>query len=110
MAVYVNAVSTTTRSLSLLCPGVTDNRGKTPLDLAVKWNKTEVINYLQTLSTPEPGVCVCVYCTNMVWQLCVHNSHSCTDCMWSELILTVCVLTACVLQHAVFQSVIWFLS
>ncbi len=70
MAVYVNTVSTTTRSLSLLCPGVTDDDGKTPLDLAVEENETEVINYLQTPSPPKPGVC------NMVWQLCVRNIQS----------------------------------
>ena len=53
--VMVNAVSTTTRSLSLTCPGVTDDRGNTPLDLAVRRRKTEVADYLK--STPEPGMC-----------------------------------------------------
>ena len=57
--VMVNAVSTTTRSLSLTCPDVTDDIGKTPLDKAVRKGRTEVIDYLQSLqpSTPEPGMC-----------------------------------------------------
>ena len=57
--VMVNDVSTTTRSLSLTCPDVTDDDGRTPLDLAVEWRYTEVINYLRSLppSTPEPGMC-----------------------------------------------------
>ena len=57
--VMVNAVSTTTRSLSLTCPDVTDEDGDTPLDKAVQLGRTEVINYLQSLqpSTPEPGMC-----------------------------------------------------
>ena len=55
----VNAVSTTTRSLSLTCPDVTDKLGETPLDLAVQWGCTEVIDYLKSHqpSTPEPGMC-----------------------------------------------------
>ena len=58
--VMVNDVSTTTRSLSLTCPDVTDEDGDTPLDLAVQRGRTEVINYLQCLqpSTPEPGMCL----------------------------------------------------
>ena len=57
--VMVNDVSTTTRSLSLTCPDVTDVNDETPLDKAVRWGHTEVINYLQCLqpSTPEPGMC-----------------------------------------------------
>ena len=57
--VMVNDVSTTTRYLSLTCPDVTDDNGRTPLDLAVLLGRTEVINYLQCLqpSTPEPGMC-----------------------------------------------------
>ena len=59
------AVSTTTRSLSLTCPDVTDDDGMTPLDWAVRrdavhWGSTEVVDYLQSLqpSTPEPGMCL----------------------------------------------------
>ena len=58
--VMVNSVSTTTRSLSLTCPDVTDDDGDTPLDWAVQLGRTEVINYLRCLqpSTPEPGMCL----------------------------------------------------
>ncbi len=54
-----NAVSTTTRSLSLTCLDVTDDNGWTPLDLAIRWGKTEVVaDYLKSvLLTPEPGMC-----------------------------------------------------
>ncbi len=55
----VNAVSTTTKSLSLTCPDVTDRYGRTPLDIAVLFGgRTEVIDYLRSLqpSTPEPGM------------------------------------------------------
>ena len=57
--VMVNNVSTTTRSLSLTCPDVTDVFGKTPLDKAVLCRCTEVIDYLRSIqpSTPEPGMC-----------------------------------------------------
>ena len=57
--VMVNDVSTTTRSLSLTCPDVTDRTGKTPLDWAVLGRHTEVVEYLQSIqpSTPEPGMC-----------------------------------------------------
>ena len=57
--VMVNAVSTTTRSLSLTCPDVTDNAGRTPLDKAVWLGRTEVVDYLQSIqpSTPKPGMC-----------------------------------------------------
>ena len=56
--VMFNAVSTTTRSLSLTCLDVTDDYGITPLDKAVEWEKTEVADYLKPLvSTPEPGMC-----------------------------------------------------
>ncbi len=59
--VMVNAISTTTRSLSLTCPDVTDDAGETPLDLAVRYGQrghTEVADYLKPLvSTPEPGMC-----------------------------------------------------
>ena len=57
--VMFNTVSTTTRSLSLTCLDVTDDDGKTPLDEAVRWGKTEVADYLksQKPSTPEPGMC-----------------------------------------------------
>ncbi len=78
--IMVNAVSTTTRSLSLTCPDVTDVGGNTPLDLAklfvrtrslsltcpdvtddlaVRSGHTEIVDYLQSLqpSTPEPGMC-----------------------------------------------------
>ncbi len=56
--VMVNALSTTTRSLSLTCPDVTDDDGRTPLDLAVRWGNTEVADYLKSVvSTPEPGMC-----------------------------------------------------
>ena len=53
------AVSTTTRYLSLTCPDVTDDNDETPLDWAVQFGRTEVIDYLQPLqpSTPEPGMC-----------------------------------------------------
>ena len=58
--VMVNAVSTTTRSLSLTCSDVTDKYGKTPLDLAVDLGRTEVADYLRSLqpSTPKPGMCL----------------------------------------------------
>ena len=56
--IMVNAVSTTTRSLSLTCLDVTDDDGKTPLDKAVQRRHTEVADYLKPLvSTPEPGMC-----------------------------------------------------
>ncbi len=56
--VMVNAVSTTTRSLSLTCPDVTDDRGSTPLNTAVVMGHTEVADYLKSVvSTPEPGMC-----------------------------------------------------
>ena len=56
--VMVNAVSTTTRSLSLTCLDVTDVIGKTPLDKAVWYGRTEVADYLKSVvSTPEPGMC-----------------------------------------------------
>ncbi len=56
----VNDVSTTTRSLSLTCPDVTDDDGNTPLDWAVEWKRTEVVDYLQSLqpSIPKPGMCL----------------------------------------------------
>ncbi len=56
----VNAVSTTTRSLSLTCPDVTDRYGRTPLDWAVEYGSTEVADYLQSLqpSTPKAGMCL----------------------------------------------------
>ena len=55
--VMVNAVSTTTRSLSLTCLDVTDNGGETPLDSAVRYGRTEVADYLKSVvSTPEPGI------------------------------------------------------
>ncbi len=55
----VNDVSTTTRSLSLTCPDVTDDYGMTPLDKAVVCGLTDVANYLRSLQpyTPEPGMC-----------------------------------------------------
>ncbi len=56
--VMVNALSTTTRSLSLTCPDVTDNDGRTLLDYAVGYGHTEVADYLNSVvSTPEPGMC-----------------------------------------------------
>ena len=57
--VMVNDVSTTTRSLSLTCPDVTNDAGRTPLDYAVQCRCTEVIDYLKSHqpSTPEPGMC-----------------------------------------------------
>ena len=57
--VMVNDVSTTTRSLSLTCPDVTNDYGETPLDVAVWCDCTEVADYLRSLqpSTPEPGMC-----------------------------------------------------
>ena len=56
--VMFNAVSTTTRSLSLTCLDVTNDEGETPLDWAVEWGMTEVADYLKPLvSTPEPGMC-----------------------------------------------------
>ena len=58
--VMVNAVSTTTISLSLTCPDVTDEDGETPLDYAVDEGRTEVVDYLQSIrkpSTPEAGMC-----------------------------------------------------
>ena len=61
MYTNVNAVSTTTRSLSLTCTDVTNDDGNTPLDLAVQFGRTEVIEYLKSVrkaSTPEPGMCV----------------------------------------------------
>ena len=58
VTVMVNALSTTTRSLSLTCLDVTDDRGKTPLNMAVRRGNTEVIDYLKSVvSTPEPGMC-----------------------------------------------------
>ncbi len=57
--VMVNAVSTTTISLSLTCLDVTDDGGETPLDLAVEEGHTEVADYLQSVrkpSTPESGM------------------------------------------------------
>ena len=58
--VMVNDVSTTTRSLSLTCPDVTTNVGKTPLDWAVGFGYTEVVECLQSIqpSTPKPGMCL----------------------------------------------------
>ncbi len=61
MYTNVNAVSTTTRSLSLTCTDVTSDDGETPLDVAVQYGRTEVSEYLKSLrkpSTPEPGMCV----------------------------------------------------
>ncbi len=58
MYTNVNAVSTTTRSLSLTCTDVTNDRGDTPLDLAVQRRHTKVIEYLKSVRTPEPGMCV----------------------------------------------------
>ena len=56
--VMFNAVSTTTRSLSLTCLDVTDEDGWTPLNAAVLWGNTEVADYLKSVvSTPEPGMC-----------------------------------------------------
>ncbi len=69
MYTNVNAVSTTTRSLSLTCcTDVTDDGGETPLDYAVQKGHTEVSEYLKSVrkpSTPEPGMCVCqlIVCT-----------------------------------------------
>ncbi len=58
VTVMVNALSTTTRSLSLTCLDVTDDRGKTPLNTAVWCGHTEVADYLKSVvSTPEPGMC-----------------------------------------------------
>ena len=59
-SISINAVSTTTRSLSLTCPDVTDYFGKTPLDYAVHYRSTEVVEYLRSLqpSTPKPGMCL----------------------------------------------------
>ena len=59
VTVMFNAVSNTTRSLSLTCLDVTDNGGETPLDLAVEYGRTEVADYLksQKPSTPEPSMC-----------------------------------------------------
>ena len=58
--VMVNDVSSTTRSLFLTCPDVTDKDGDTPLDYAVGWRYTKVIDYLKSHqpSTPEPGMCL----------------------------------------------------
>ncbi len=51
-------VSTTTRSLSLTCLDVTDDKGRTPFDWAVQFGRTEVADYLKSVvSTPEPGMC-----------------------------------------------------
>ncbi len=58
--VMVNVLSVLlyTRSLSLTCPDVTDEDGKTLLDWAVAYGHTEVADYLKPLvSTPEPGMC-----------------------------------------------------
>ena len=57
--VMVNDVSTTTRSLSLTCPDMTDDHGRTPLDKTVLFGRTEVADYLRSLqpSTPKPGMC-----------------------------------------------------
>ena len=56
--VMVNALSTTTRSLSLTCLDVTDDAGRTPLDHAVQYGHTEVADYLKSVvSTPEPSMC-----------------------------------------------------
>ena len=58
--VMVNDVSTTTRSLSLTCPDVTNDAGNTPLDWAVLLGQTEVVDYLRSLqpSTPKAGMCL----------------------------------------------------
>ncbi len=53
MYTNVNAVSTTTRSLST---DVTNDHGETPLDMAVLGGHTEVSEYLRKPSTPEPGM------------------------------------------------------
>ena len=51
-------VNTTTRSLSLTCLDVTDDYGRTPLDVAVRYGRTKVADYLKSVvSTPEPGMC-----------------------------------------------------
>ncbi len=57
--IMVNAVCTTTRSLSLTCLDVTSDAGDTPLDLAVRYGQTKVADYLksQKPSTPESGMC-----------------------------------------------------
>ncbi len=57
--VMFNAVSTTTKSLSLTCLDVTDDNGETPLGLAVRYGHTKVADYLksQKPSTPESGMC-----------------------------------------------------
>ena len=57
--VMFNAVSTTTRSLSLTCLDVTNDAGETPLDWAVERGYPEVADYLKSLkpSTPKPGMC-----------------------------------------------------
>ncbi len=48
-------------TLSLTCPDMTDIGGKTPLDVAVEYGHTEVVDYLKSLqkpSTSELGMCV----------------------------------------------------
>ncbi len=46
------------KSLSLTCLDVTNDNGRTPLDLAVRRGNTEVADYLKSVvSTPEPGMC-----------------------------------------------------
>ncbi len=58
MYTNVNAVSTTTRSLSLTCTDVTNDDGQTPLDVAAQRRHTEVSEYLKSVQKPEPGMCV----------------------------------------------------
>ncbi len=42
----------------LTCTDVTDDGGKTPLDVAVMCGSTEVSEYLKSVRKPEPGMCV----------------------------------------------------
>ena len=59
--VMVNAVSTTTRPLSLTCPDVTDIDDKTPVKLAEERGHTKVADYLKSVRRNTPllnQVCV----------------------------------------------------
>ncbi len=55
MVMYTNV------NADLSCTDVTNDYGLTPLDVAVQYGCTEVIEYLKSVrkaSTPEPGMCV----------------------------------------------------
>ncbi len=82
---------------SIVHAGLTDIKGRTPLEVAVEENETDTVEYLHSLpapSTPLPGVYVCV----KLHTLHVYYIIICTN-SWHDCIL-----------YVVFYSVIWFLS